>query len=58
MVDQGGYVFVHVMNEIRIQVVHMVFPDSDDILGGHVQGRVVFGFDIIEQPFFRHFFQS
>ncbi len=41
-VEEVRDVFVHVADEIGIQVVHVVFPDADDELGGHVANLFAF----------------
>jgi hypothetical protein len=47
---QDRDVFVHIPHEFRVQVVHVVLPNADHKLGGHVTGGSVRRFDTENEP--------
>ncbi len=55
---QVGQVLVHVPHEFGVKIVHMVFPDADHKLGGHVTRLSVRGFDAEDQSFSGELFEA
>ena len=51
---EGRQVLFQVPDQSRVEVIHMVFPDADHELGGHVPVRVVRRLDAEEEPLARH----
>jgi hypothetical protein len=41
-------------DQLRVQIVDMIFPDADNELGGRVKGRPLFRNDIEDEPFSGH----
>ena len=52
--EKNRHVFIHVPNEIRIEVVDLKLPDADDILIRPVFEVSTAGFEPVNETFFRH----